>query len=95
MIDRNIVTTKDDSERKARHLFVVNESQVGLDEPAGEIPSSIYNVYNYNPLITGFGAIAIVGAFNYPTALTDFNVFSHRFGLPGFINHKSNECSIW
>ncbi len=82
MIDSITVTTEEDSERKARHLFVINESQVGMGEPPGENPSSIYNYYNFNPLITGSGAIAIVSAFHYPTALPDFNIFSHQFGLP-------------
>ena len=30
----------------------------------------------------GWGAIAIVDAYDYPTALNDFNVFSAQFGLP-------------
>src|SRR5205823_6185722 len=30
----------------------------------------------------GSGVIAIVDAYDYPTALNDFNVFSRQFGLP-------------
>jgi hypothetical protein len=47
---------------KARHLFVINESQAGLDNPKGETPASIRKVYNA-PSIGGAGVIAIVSAF--------------------------------
>ena len=73
--EQNDITT-------ARHLFVINESQAGLDEPKGETPTSIRRVYNAIGLTGGAGVIAIVSAFNYPTALADFNVFSNQFGLP-------------
>lgn len=67
----------------ARHLFVINESQSGLDQPPGENPTSIHKRYNFDRCFMGNGrVIAIVGAFNYPTALSDFNVFSKQFGLP-------------
>jgi kumamolisin len=38
------------------------------------------NVVTANPT-GGFGAIAIVDAFHYPTALTDLQTFSAQFGL--------------
>jgi len=67
----------------SRHTFVINESQAGLDNPAGETPKSIHKRYNFDRRFMGNGqVIAIVGAFNYPTALADFNVFSKQFGLP-------------
>ena len=67
--------------RIAHHLFVINESQAGSDEPLGETPASIRAVYYSGP-IGGSGVIAIISAFNYPTALADFNTFSMEFGLP-------------
>ena len=73
--DQNYIT--------ARHLFVINESQAGLDNPAGETPASIHSVYNFDRRFMGKGqVIVVVGGFNYPTALADFNVFSKQFGLP-------------
>jgi len=44
-------------------------------------PSTIRSVYGL-PSTGGSGAIAIVDAYHYPTALADFNGFSQVFGLP-------------
>jgi len=44
-------------------------------------PASLRVVYNL-PSTGGSGAIAIVDAFHFPTALADFNAFSKYFGLP-------------
>lgn len=49
--------------------------------PAGENPASIRAVYNI-PSTGGSNVIAIVDAFDYPTAENDLNVFSNTFGLP-------------
>jgi subtilase family serine protease len=46
-----------------------------------ETPSSLRSVYDL-PSTGGSGVIAIVDAYNYPTALADFNTFSKEFGLP-------------
>ncbi len=48
--------------------------------PSGYSPSQIRSAY----AVVGAGskAIAIVDAYNYPTALNDFNVFSAQYGLP-------------
>jgi len=48
--------------------------------PYGETPSSLRAVYNL-PSTGGSGVIAIVDAYDYPTALNDFNVFSKQYGL--------------
>jgi kumamolisin len=48
--------------------------------PSGLTPSQVRGAYGNNG--AGSDAIAIVDAFNYPTALNDFNVFSAAFGLP-------------
>lgn len=44
-------------------------------------PLQITTAYGV-PVNAGAGAIALVDAYNYPTALNDFNVFSTQFGLP-------------
>jgi subtilase family serine protease len=49
--------------------------------PQGETPASIRAVYNL-PSSGGGGTIAIVDAYDYPTAVSDFNTFSTQFGLP-------------
>ncbi len=49
--------------------------------PSGETPQTIRPVYNL-PSSGGSQTIAIVDAFDYPTAENDLNVFSAQFGLP-------------
>lgn len=55
--------------------------------PSGETPASLLPYYlpaytiNNNPN-PGSGVIAIVDAYDYPTALGDFNAFARQFGLP-------------
>ncbi len=53
----------------------------GLGPGGGMTPGQIRSFYN-QPSTGGAGAIAIVDAYNYPTALNDFNVFAAQFGLP-------------
>ncbi len=53
----------------------------GAGSPSGETPASLRSVYNL-PSSGGSGVIAIVDAFDYPTAENDLNVFSTQFGLP-------------
>jgi subtilase family serine protease len=48
--------------------------------PAGYHPEDIRGAYGDSA--QGTGAIAIVDAYNYATALADFNVFAKQFGLP-------------
>jgi subtilase family serine protease len=48
---------------------------------AGLSPTQIRTAYNL-PSTGGSGTIAIVDAFDDPTALNDLNVFSSQFGLP-------------
>jgi kumamolisin len=48
--------------------------------PAGMTPAKIRTAYGV-PSSGGSGIIAIVDAFDYPTAVNDFNVFSNQFGL--------------
>jgi subtilase family serine protease len=49
--------------------------------PSGKVPDDIRAAYNV-PNFGGGGTIAIVDAFDYPTAVSDFNTFSTTFGLP-------------
>lgn len=65
------------------HLILVNPKFTGTS-PAGETPQSIYPVYNITGGTTTGGSqvIAIVDAFDYPTAENDLNVFSSTLGLP-------------
>jgi len=53
--------------------------------PQGETPQSIYPVYGLNWSTQsggGNGIIAIVDAYDYPSAQRDFDTFSSTFGLP-------------
>jgi kumamolisin len=73
------------------------EPNFGGASPGGETPSSMACVYqtgptpalgcptsggNYNNPVGGSHMIAIVDAFDYPTAAGDFQTFSQQFGLP-------------
>jgi kumamolisin len=62
------------------HLIQVRPEAVGTS-PSGETPASIRAVYSL-PSTGGAGTIAIVDAFDYPTAENDLGVFSTQFGLP-------------
>jgi kumamolisin len=54
---------------------------VTYTSPWGETPATIRDVYGL-PAIGGSGVIAIVDAYDYPTAAADFDVFSNQFHLP-------------
>jgi kumamolisin len=72
----------DDVRQRAHtnHVVVLRSAQQ-FSLPSGETPASIRAVYNLLPY-GGGGTIAIVDAFDYPTAENDLNVFSTQFGLP-------------
>jgi kumamolisin len=61
-----------------------------LETPAGTSPSTSVQINSpatmraaYDlPSVGGTGAIALVDAYDYPTALTDFNTFAAEYGLP-------------
>ena len=77
------------------HLIFVRPGATGT-APHGETPASLACVYaTASPLVTGCpingttalptggsGTIAIVDAYDYPTAEDDLNAFSSQFGLP-------------
>lgn len=66
-------------------LFFPNSSQLKADAArsyyVAETPQAIRQVYNL-PSTGGSGAIAIIDAYHYPTALADFNKFSQTYALP-------------
>jgi subtilase family serine protease len=63
--------------------------QLLASSPSGLSPSQIRSAYNL-PSTGGSGTIAIVDAYDDPTAQNDLNVFSSQFGLPtpNFEKHK-------
>ncbi len=66
------------------HVIVVRDNkgvQAQNSLPAGESPQSLQAVYNLPPA-GGSHVIAIVDAYDYPTAEDDLAVFSATFGLP-------------
>src|SRR5580704_7891996 len=63
------------------HLIYMARPLGGLGPAGGMTPTQIKSFYDL-PSTGGQGTIAIVDAFNYPTALNDFNVFATEFGLP-------------
>ncbi len=67
---------------RAHTNHLVNVTSLGRGPgPQGYTPAQIRKAYGV-PDGLGQGAIAIVDAYHYPTALHDFNVFSNQFGLP-------------
>jgi kumamolisin len=79
--DTTIEHPEDVGHRAHTNHLVVYRPQFTGTSPAGETPQSIRAVYNL-PSTGGSKAIAIVDAFDYPTAENDLNVFSSQFGLP-------------
>jgi subtilase family serine protease len=71
------------------HVLHFRTEARGQSRPSGETPQSLRSVYNL-PSSGGSGIIAIVDAFDYPTAENDLNVFSTTFGLPACTT--SNGC---
>lgn len=62
--------------------------------PSGLSPQQIWSAYQIAPpagSALGAGTIAIIDAFDYPTALADFNTFSRTFGLP--VESSTNQLS--
>ena len=62
-----------------------NESQINS-------PDMVRGAYQL-PSSGGTGAIAIVDAYHFPTALHDFNAFSEEYGLPTESSKKQTESS--
>ena len=89
--DTSVVRAEDRGLRAhTNHLIRVDAKPnfVGTS-PAGETPATIRPVYS---LTAGGGSqtIAIVDAFDYPTAASDLNTFSSTLGLPAMPDCGSN-----
>jgi subtilase family serine protease len=66
------------------HLILLRAETTQATTIEGLSPSTVRSIYNL-PLSgpnAGSGVIAIVDAYDYPTATTDFDTFSNEFGLP-------------
>lgn len=61
------------------HLILFRSASQATS-PSGMIPANMYIAYNFTA--NGGGTIAIVDAYDYPTAQNDLAVFSNTFGLP-------------
>jgi kumamolisin len=61
--------------------FPASAGPAPLSLPGGYSPQEIRRAYGL-PASGGSGVICVVDAFDYPTALHDFNLFSKTFGLP-------------
>jgi subtilase family serine protease len=83
--DSSIENPGDAGERAHTHFRIVINPEGGLGPGGGMTPAqlrSIYGLSTVEPLSGVKNAIAIVGAFDYSTALADFNAFSKYFKLP-------------
>jgi subtilase family serine protease len=81
--DSSVEHAGDKGVRAHTNYMIHARPQFGYASPTGETPASIRSVYGLPAANSGgSGAIAIVDAYHYPTALNDFNVFSNTFGLP-------------
>jgi len=70
----------DSGRAHTNHLILNRPALSRAPDPSGLTPAQLHKAYGIPN--GGSGAIAIVDAFNYPTALNDFNVFASQFGLP-------------
>ncbi len=65
------------------HVISLGSVSPALGGANGYAPAKIAQAYGVGSYpLGGSGAIAIVDAYNYPTALADFNTFASSFGLP-------------
>src|ERR1700719_1818455 len=61
------------------HVLMFRTEAKAQTAPSGETPQSLRSVYDL-PSSGGSGVIAIVDAYDYPTAENDLNVFSTESG---------------
>ena len=95
--DTSIEHAGDAGVRAHTNHLIRGQANTTATAPAGETPGSLGCVYAIPGASTttgcpissntantsgGAGVIAIVDAFDYPTAVNDFYVFSNQFGLP-------------
>jgi subtilase family serine protease len=80
--ESSIKRAEDAGVKEHTHLRVLLVDNASAAESASfNTPASIRSAYSL-PSTGGSNAIAIVDAYDYPTALSDFNTFSKEFSLP-------------
>jgi subtilase family serine protease len=83
--DSSVERAGDNSVRAhTNHIIFLRAATTQVTTPEGLSPATLRSIYNL-PVSgpnSGSGVIAIVDAYNYPTATADFNTFSTEFGLP-------------
>jgi len=73
-------------------IFVTSQPSPLASSPSGLSPANIRSAYSLPSSNTGgTGVIAIVDAYDYPTAQSDFDVFAMQFGLP---LSSQNICNV-
>jgi subtilase family serine protease len=81
--DSTIEHSEDVGVRAHTNHLIYNRAHFASTAPSGETPQTIDPVYALTFTGSGgSGVIAIVDAFDYPTAENDLNVFSSQFSLP-------------
>jgi len=68
--------------RMRTHHLILRNTATGEGPGGGMTPTQIKSFYGFSTGTGGQGVIAIVDAYDYPTALNDFNTFAAQFGLP-------------
>jgi kumamolisin len=63
------------------HVIFLRSKKPTPTTPSGMSPATIQAAYQL-PTLSGVGVIAIVDAYDYPTAASDFDTFSSQYGLP-------------
>ncbi|HLV79128.1 MAG TPA: hypothetical protein VKT32_02570 [Chthonomonadaceae bacterium] len=77
----SVERAEDRGARAHTHLLLLAHPAKGLGPRGGLTPAQLQAAYGL-PATGGSQIIAIVDAYDYPTALNDFNVFAAKFGLP-------------
>jgi len=83
-------------------IFAKGSPTPQATSPSGLSPATIRTVYSLPATVSpgsggGAGVIAIVDAFDYPTAQSDFDTFSGQFGLPlstASVCNGANPCFV-
>jgi len=73
------------------HLILIQPAG-GLGPGGGITPAQMRQVYNLAST-GGHDVIAIIDAYDYPTALADFNTFSSQFNLPKETSTNATSCA--
>jgi len=85
IVPESSIVRAEDARLRAHTNFLIrmpsSAASTRAPDPSGFTPAQILKAYNL-PTNGGSGAIAIVDAYNWPTALHDFNAFANEFGLP-------------